>query len=163
MRLSTVILGFYAAATTSAQFFYAANASASGAWTNSNKSAEEGVYLISKNGEDASVTFDTSQISEDGNYSVILYTPGCQQDDTCDQRGTISVEGHYATKPAPGVPTATLIAQTNNFDKYDEIYSGGVNASNGDFRSSVKLSSASNSTGIIVAQKIRFVLRAVFR
>ena len=156
-----MILGV-CAGTTNAQYFYATNASTSGTWTVSKASDSEGVYLFANNTEDASVTFNTSQISPDGNYSVVIYTPGCLNDDTCDQRGTVSIVGNYATKTAAGFSTSTLIAQTNEFDKYDQIYVGGVNASKDGFSSSVKLSSIPNSIGIVVAQKIGFQLLAAF-
>lgn len=161
MRLFTVILGV-CAGTTNAQYFYATNASTSGTWAVSKASDSEGVYLFANNTEDASLTFNTSQISPDGNYSVVIYTPGCLNDDTCDQRGTVSIVGNYATKSAAGFSTSTLIAQTNQFDKYDQIYVGGVNATKDGFSSSVKLSSIPNSIGIVVAQKIRFQLLATF-
>ena len=69
----------------------------------------------------------------------------------------VGVEGYYATKTDDErFPTSTEVAQTNNYDKYDQIYMGGVNASQGDFSSSVKLSGSGG--GLVVAQKIRFVL-----
>ncbi len=161
MRSFTLILGV-CVATTKAQYFYAANATTSGKWTTLKGSSIEGVYLFANNSGDASLTFDTSQISQDGNYSVLLYTPGCEQDDSCHQRGTVSIVGNYATKTAAGSSAATRIAQTNGFDKYDEIYMGGVNASKDGFSSSVKLSSIPDSNGSVVAQKIRFELVAAF-
>ena len=161
MRLFTLILGVFAG-TINAQYFYAANASTSGPWAVSKASRDEGVYLFANNTEAASVTFNTSQISPDGNYSVMIYTPRCLQDDTCDQRGTVSIAGNYETKTAAGISTRARIAQTNIYDKYDQIYMGGVNASKGGFSSSVKLSTIPNSIGIVIAQKIRFQLLAAF-
>ena len=162
MRLITVTLSV-CAATTKAQAFYAANASTSGTWTISKASDSEGVYLFANSTEDASVTFDTSQIRQDGNYSAIMYTPGYFQDDTRSQRGTVSIEGNYVSKTfAAGISTSTRIPQTNNYDKYDQIYMGGVNTSKDGFSSSVKLSSVPKFEGVVVAQKIRFELLATF-
>ncbi|KAL8828220.1 MAG: hypothetical protein Q9191_002710, partial [Dirinaria sp. TL-2023a] len=161
ISLSLIIASY--AALAQAQYFYAANATTSGTWKPHTSSQEDGVYLIANNsGGDISVTFDTSQISPDGNYSVTLYTPGCIQDDTCDQRGFVRVVGNYTTKTAPGASTATKIAQTNNFDKYDQIYFGAVNASKDGFSSAVRLSPVPGSVGVTVAQKIRFELVSTF-
>ena len=94
------------------------------------------------------------QILADGNYSVIVYTPGCAQASTCPQRGTVNVTGSYII--GDNSENATALSQTNNFDKYDQIYFGAINASNNSFNHSVKLTPASDTNGIVVAQRVRF-------
>lgn len=60
-------------------------------------------------------------------------------------------------------PTSTVLFQTNEFDKYDEIYNGYVDATDG-FRPSITLApvpgdAGSNGVLTIVAQRIRFQLK----
>jgi hypothetical protein len=61
----------------------------------------------------------------------------------------------------PSEPIATEIWQTNNFDKYDEIYVGRIDSISGSFRPTVTLASSSGQTGplTVVAQKIRANLK----
>ena len=96
-------------------------------------------------------------IKQSGNYSVIIFTPGCIQDNSCDRRGVASVTGTLASS-AP--PFQTLIYQTNNFDKYDQIYYGPVDANSDAFRPTVTLTpKPDQQTEIkLVAQSIRFDL-----
>lgn len=97
-------------------------------------------------------------IQQAGNYSVTIYTPGCIQDNSCDSRGIVNVTGHFSTKTQPGQPQWTSIYQTNNYDKYDQIYFGPVDVSSGSFRPTVTLtpSPSQNEPFSVVAQRVRF-------
>lgn len=60
-------------------------------------------------------------VNTDGDYEVRLFTPGCQQDDTCSQRGIINA----TVVPGFGLENkSTVLYQTNDFIKYDTIYNG---------------------------------------
>ena len=69
--------------------------------------------------------------------------------------------GHFSTKTQPGQPRWTSIYQTNNYDKYDQIYSGPVDANSDSFRPTVTLTPSPNQkSGIsLVAQRVRFELQ----
>ena len=111
----------------------------------------------------ASVVFKPD-IKQSGNYSVKIYTPGCLQDHTCDTRGIANVTGIFAIETQPDVPrpTPTDIYQTNNYDKYDEIYYGPVDANSDDFRPTITLTPSLNNRRdgrlILVAQRVLFIL-----
>lgn len=111
----------------------------------------------------ASVVFKPD-IKQSGNYSVKIYTPGCLQDHTCDTRGIANVTGIFATETQPTVPrpTPTDIYQTNNYDKYDEIYYGPVDANSDTFRPTITLTPSLNNHRdgrlILVAQRVLFTL-----
>jgi hypothetical protein len=64
------------------------------------------------------------------------------------------------TKTPPEKPIQMDIFQTNNFDKYDELYVGYIDATDG-FKPSILLRPSSGQSGTvnIVAQRIRFNLR----
>jgi hypothetical protein len=102
----------------------------------------------------ASVTFHPD-IKQSGNYSVTIYTPGCQGDGTCVTRGRVNVTATMSS----GMNNETTFWQTNNFDKYDEIYNGYIDATSG-FRPTVVLrpSSGQVSPLTMVAQRVRFTL-----
>jgi hypothetical protein len=107
----------------------------------------------------ASVVFQPD-IKQSGNYSVNIYTPGCIQDNTCSNRGMVNITGVMSTDTTNAGFT-TEIFQTNNFDKYDQIYFGYIEAGSSSFRPSVTLSpvagqSISNLT--VVAQRVGFTL-----
>ncbi|KAK9471802.1 cortical protein marker for cell polarity-domain-containing protein [Dipodascopsis tothii] len=90
-----------------------------------------------------------------GNYSIMLYTPGCLADDTCDARGGVNVSVAWAA----GDSESVTLYQTNNYDKYDTIYSGYLDLSSGDFQPYVRLRPLAGQDGVtVVAQKVRFVL-----
>ena len=138
---------------------FASNATATGPWAVTPSGQSNSEYLtVSLNGsnQNASVVFQPD-IKQSGNYSVIIFTPGCTQDNSCDRRGVANVTGTLASA-AP--PFQTLIYQTNNFDKYDQIYYGPVDANSDAFRPTVTLTPKSDQQNDIklVAQSIRFDL-----
>ncbi|KAI8940028.1 hypothetical protein NX059_003750 [Plenodomus lindquistii] len=100
----------------------------------------------------ATVTFFPN-IKQSGNYSVTIYTPGCQGDGTCGSRGRVNVSTTMGDD-------FSEFWQTNNFDKYDEIFNGYIDATSST-RPSVVLRPASGqgpSPLTIVAQRVRFNL-----
>ncbi|RMD41656.1 hypothetical protein DV735_g3501, partial [Chaetothyriales sp. CBS 134920] len=107
-------------------------------------------------------TVDTDQIvfepnvSEKGNYSVIVYTPGCIQDSSCSARGSVNVTVSVSSEGAE--PSTTLVSQTNNFDKYDQVYQGHVDPVSSSFRPQVTIAASGlDSAQLIVASRVQFV------
>jgi hypothetical protein len=90
-----------------------------------------------------------------GNYSVIIYTPGCLQDSTCATRGVVNVSGTLTSDG--GTAFSTQIFQTNQYEKYDQIYLGEVDAASSGFRPSVTLTPAASQGNIhVVASRVKF-------
>ncbi|KAI9669416.1 MAG: hypothetical protein M1831_000452 [Alyxoria varia] len=149
------------------------DSSATGSWdqkpagrgqTNSgylSKYLEQGTAQDSES-NDLSVVFRPN-IQQSGNYSVTVFTPGCISDNTCDTRGSVNITGTMtspsSTKPAP--PISSELSQTNNYDKYDQVYNGYVQAGTGSFRPSITITPSLGQNGPvnIVAQRVRFELR----
>ena len=75
---------------------------------------------------------------QNSNYSVVLLTPGCDADGSCDQRGIVNMTGSYAIQATPGIPETMKISQTD-FDKNDDLYLGPVNDTSGGFNPTVTL------------------------
>lgn len=107
-------------------------------------------------GNQTSVTF-TPNLRQSGNYSVTVYTPGCLQDGSCPTRGQVNLTGSMTSEDEP---ISTTFFQTNNYDKFDQIYYGYVDAEGDGFRPSVTLAPVANqSTPLtVVAQRVRFEL-----
>ncbi len=100
----------------------------------------------------ATVTF-VPNIKQSGNYSVTIYTPGCQDDGTCGSRGRVDVTANIGSQS----PVTTLW-QTNTYEKYDEVYNGYIDASS---RPQVILKAAPNqgpSPLTLVAERVKFTL-----
>lgn len=147
---------------------FASSATTTGPWevTPSHQSTSE--YLTAQlsgpiSSSSASIVF-SPDIRQAGKYTVSLYTPGCRQDDTCSSRGQVLISGQMtADGGANGTvnPTRASIYQTNNFDKYDQVYTGFIDASSGSFRPRITMTpldgqSLENVT--LVAQKVGFTL-----
>ncbi|ROT37268.1 hypothetical protein SODALDRAFT_279783 [Sodiomyces alkalinus F11] len=138
-------------------------ATATGPWTQSPSLESNSGYLTARLSGDisedsASVVFFPN-IQQSGNYSVEMYTPGCIQDGTCATRAQVNVTGDMSLSPDGRFTTS--LYQTNNFDKYDQIYFGFIEASTEGFRPSITLTplggqSLENMT--IVAQRVGFSL-----
>ncbi|KAK2626047.1 hypothetical protein QTJ16_004309 [Diplocarpon rosae] len=137
----------------------ASNATSTGPWavTPSQQSLSE--YLTASiNGPDSASVVFLPDIRQSGNYSVNIYTPGCIQDGTCTTRGLVNITG---TMSSDGDTLTSTIHQTNNYDKYDQIYFGYIEAGSSSFRPSVTLSPADNQNTqniTIVAQRVGFEL-----
>ena len=107
-------------------------------------------YLTSVSG--GNVTLEPHILST-GNYSIRLFTPGCIADNTCNSRGIISISTFFSANDPPSV---TQLYQTNNFDKYDTIFQGRVQAGSTSFRPRVVISGLTNAQ-TLVAQKVQFM------
>ena len=147
---------------TCANISFPSTATLTGSWTTTTPVGGNANYLTAQvagsNATSASVTFQ-ADIKQSGNYSVMLYTPGCIDDGTCSSRGIVNVTGTFASSTHQAPPLQTLVYQTNDFDKYDTIYTGYVQASSGDFRSSVTLTALGGEGPIdIVALRVGFQL-----
>ncbi|EPS42974.1 hypothetical protein H072_3038 [Dactylellina haptotyla CBS 200.50] len=106
----------------------------------------------------ASITF-RPDIRISGNYQVLVYTPGCRQDDTCVERGQITVSGTFSSNETTQ-PTSSFF-QTNEFDKYDVFFTGYVQANGGDHTVEITLTPNKDQNLVdlnVVASKIRFIL-----
>ncbi|OJD15687.1 hypothetical protein AJ78_04063 [Emergomyces pasteurianus Ep9510] len=135
-------------------------ASATGSWTVTPSFQSSSDYLTAKvastDQTSTSVTFEPD-IKQSGNYSVTVFTPGCVPDNTCNARGIVNVTGTFSS--SGDKQAQSLIAQTNNFDKYDQIYLGFIDASSSNFRPSVKLTPRAGQENInVVASRVRFQL-----
>jgi hypothetical protein len=139
-----------------------ANATATGPWQVTPSGESTSDYLTANlvgpgvNSSSAQVIF-LPDIKQSGNYTVTLYTPGCSQDNSCPFRGIANVVGNFAA----GQPALqTRIYQTNNFEKYDQIYHGYVDAGTAGFRPSITLTPLSDQNDSIrlVALRVRFQL-----
>ncbi|KAM5461640.1 hypothetical protein MferCBS49748_007225 [Microsporum ferrugineum] len=139
---------------------FASEATTTGNWNVQPSLESSSDYLSTK--IDTSTEFTTSvtilpDIKQSGNYSVTIFTPGCVQDGTCATRGIANVTATF--KSSEDMATQASIYQTNNFDKFDQIYVGHVDASSSKFRPSVTVA-ARRDQGIIdfVASRVRFQL-----
>ncbi|KAF4505086.1 hypothetical protein G6O67_007070 [Ophiocordyceps sinensis] len=143
---------------------FPSSASSTGPWKQSPSVQSNADYLTADlsgpmTSKSVSVVFFPS-IRESGNYSVNMYTPGCKPDQTCDRRGRVNVTGIMSV----GSPTAqfsTTLSQTNNFDKYDQIYFGYIEKTSDGFKPSVTITPLADQ-GVdrltVVAQRLGFRL-----
>ncbi|KAF2161980.1 hypothetical protein M409DRAFT_69481 [Zasmidium cellare ATCC 36951] len=94
-------------------------------------------------------------IQQSGNYSVMMYTPGCIMDGSCGTRGQVNITGSMTSDTAP---ITTTLFQTNNYDKFDQIYYGYIDTDN--FSPEVTLSPVSGQSAplTVVASRVRFDL-----
>lgn len=138
------------------------SSTATGQWTETNNPEVDSEYM--------SATLDSSQLSsaavvfephiqQSGEYAVLVFTPGCRQDNSCSSRGQVNITGTFTKDGLAATPTQFF--QTNDFDKYDTVYRGFIDAADGTFRPKVTLtpsSSQSQAVVNIVAQKVQFQL-----
>ena len=143
---------------------FGSNSTPTGPWTVTPSGKSNSQYLTAtltgSDGEPGSLSVVfRPDIKQSGNYSVTVFTPGCLQDDACNVRGIVNVTGVFATQTQAG-PVQTEIYQTNNYDKYDEIYSGPVDANSDTFRPAITLTPLANQQNgtELVAQRVRFTL-----
>ncbi|KXL41377.1 hypothetical protein M433DRAFT_56994 [Acidomyces richmondensis BFW] len=103
-----------------------------------------------------SVVFEPD-IKQSGNYSITVYTPGCLQDDSCPTRGLVNITG---TTTSNDPPFSTIVYQTNDYDKYDQVYYGYVDVDTASFKPRVTLTpqTGQNVPLTVVAQRVRFEL-----
>ncbi|KAI1828029.1 cellular morphogenesis protein [Xylaria intraflava] len=140
------------------------NVTQTGPWTVTPAGQSNSQYLTAVLPEpvtsDAATVVFYPDIRESGDYMIKIYTPGCLQDGTCARRGQVNVFGTFNTTSAnQPLNQGRSIYQTNEFDKYDQIYFGNIDASSSSFRPSITLSpvagqSLASGDLVMVAQKI---------
>ncbi|KAH6854623.1 cortical protein marker for cell polarity-domain-containing protein [Chaetomium sp. MPI-CAGE-AT-0009] len=144
---------------------FPSTATSTGPWTVTPSYSSTAEYLTAQltapiTNTSASVVF-SPDIRESGHYSVDLYTPGCLQDNTCTTRGQVRLTGQMTADATKSTPIDVNLYQTNNFDKYDQVYFGFIDASSGGFRPRVTmtpLAGQSLAQMTFVAQRIGFTL-----
>lgn len=144
---------------------FPSTATRTGPWVVSPSQSSSSEYLTAQlsgpvTEESASIVF-TPDIRESGHYSVNMYTPGCLQDGTCSTRGQVLITGQMTADPTKSRPISEELYQTNNFDKYDQIYFGTIDASSGSFRPRITMTPLPGQTltnMTFVAQRVGFTL-----
>lgn len=107
----------------------------------------------------ASVVF-MPDIRESGNYSILLYTPGCLSDNTCDTRGIVNITGTLSSGAHAGAkPLQATITQYQSYEKYDQFDQIYIDATTDSFRPSITLTPASGRIGpqTVVASLVKFI------
>ncbi|KAL5340334.1 cortical protein marker for cell polarity-domain-containing protein [Aspergillus crustosus] len=135
-----------------------------GSWTVIESEDSPSDYLTAQVGDSdaagTSVIFEPD-IKRSGNYSILVYTPGCEQDGTCGSRGIVNVTATVQSESGSADPIQTQLYQSNSYEKYDTIYSGPVDASDDSFRPRVTLTPISGQGDItLVASRVKFELRS---
>ncbi|KAL4792806.1 cortical protein marker for cell polarity-domain-containing protein [Aspergillus venezuelensis] len=116
-------------------------------------------HVTDSNAASTSVVFEPN-VQRSGNYSILFYTPGCAQDGSCDSRGIVNVTATVQSD-SDSRDAETQLYQTNNYEKYDTIYTGHVDKSDDSFRPRVTLSPVAGQGDItVVASRVRFELRS---
>ncbi|RLL97052.1 hypothetical protein CFD26_103894 [Aspergillus turcosus] len=149
---------------TCASIKYPSKATRTGSWSTtespfgSGQSSSEYLtaHVTDSTADSTSVVFEPD-VKQSGNYSILLYTPGCTEDGTCGSRGIVNVTVSVTTDS--NEPIQTVVYQTNLYEKYDTIYTGRVDASGSSFRPQVKLTPVAGQGDItVVASRVQFVL-----
>jgi hypothetical protein len=143
---------------------FPSSATTTGPWKQSASLQSDSKYLTAQlsspiSSKSASVVF-APNIIESGNYSVNVYTPGCIPDGSCLTRGRVNLTGIMSSGTIESNFT-TSIFQTNNFDKYDQIYFGYIEKTSDAFKPKVTLTPLDGqdlSEMTFVAQKVGFTL-----
>lgn len=90
-----------------------------------------------------------------GKYAVTVYTPGCNEDNSCANRGQVEMKGVFTSDQEDPISFSTF--QTNDFEKYDQIYVGHVDANGENFRTHVSVApTAKQGTIDVVASRVQF-------
>lgn len=139
---------------------FLSTATSTGPWSVAPSGSSTSEYLSAQltgtiSSDAAAVTFYPG-IREAGNYTVSMYTPGCIQDSTCSSRGQVNITWTLTSDGQTG-GNSKVIYQSNNYDKYDILFSDVMDAPSSSFRPSIVLTPANNqdiSNMTIVAQRI---------
>lgn len=150
---------------TCANVSMASDATRTGDWAVSPSYGSNSEYLTAQlsspiTNDSASVVF-FPDIRESGYYTVNMYTPGCLGDNSCSTRGEVQLTGTMSPTMGTNGTISTSLFQTNNYDKYDPIYYGYVDATSDSFKPAVTLTPANGqslSQQTLVAQRVGFVL-----
>ncbi|KAJ6004776.1 hypothetical protein N7540_012575 [Penicillium herquei] len=140
---------------TCADIDYPSKSIVSGTWTVN--STHLSAQVTDDNASDTSVVFEPD-VKESGNYTILLYTPGCSDSGTCSTRGMVNVTATVAKEDSDvSNPSPTTIYQTNDDDKYDTLYSGHVDKASDSFRPRVTLRPIVGQGDInVVAWRVEF-------
>lgn len=143
---------------------FPSKATRTGPWKEAPSGESQSGYMKAdvsgKDAGDVSVVFEPD-VKQPGNYSVLLYTPGCLQDDDCDKRGIVNVSTVVSKTDDASKPIQSTLYQTNYYEKYDTLFTGHVDASSGSFRPRVTLTPASGQDDItVVASRVRFEMHS---
>lgn len=135
-----------------------ASVTTTGPWYTTPSGDSYADYLTAVTGP---TTVDTTEvvfqpdINERGNYTIVVYTPGCRQDGSCGARGSVTVTGNMTADGKN--PLRQELSQTNDYEKYEQVYQGPVDATSGSFRPAVTIRASGQRTDqLIVASRIRF-------
>ncbi|KAI1208745.1 cortical protein marker for cell polarity-domain-containing protein [Annulohypoxylon truncatum] len=144
-------------------------ATATGPWTTTTSGQSNSEYLSAEllkpvASDAASVVF-YPDIREAGEYIIKLYTPGCLQDNTCSTRGQVNVSGTLSASGTNRTLQSRILYQTNEYDKYDQLHIGSVDASSSSFRPSITMTpvpgqdqTIPGDNFVMVAQRVGFEL-----
>lgn len=83
-------------------------------------------YLVSVGNNSAAAMTLYPNISYAGDYSILLYTPGCSADGSCDKRAIVKVT---VIDINDDVVASSRIYQNNLEDKFDYLFDGHLNGS----------------------------------
>lgn len=99
-------------------------------------------------------------ISMPGNYTFLLFTPGCLQDGSCSTRSGINVTIEANQQDEP---TVLSLYETNQNDKYDVIYTGDVDQISDGFRPKITITPLRNQQLPLtfVADKLQVIPNSV--
>ncbi|TGZ81774.1 hypothetical protein EX30DRAFT_354763 [Ascodesmis nigricans] len=134
---------------------------ASGNWETVSPPGTDAYYqanLVEAERSAAQISF-VPHVQQNGKYQILVYTPGCRFEGTCASRGEVQVSG-IVTKDGAQIPERRFF-QTNDFDKYDVIYEGDVDAADGSFKPTITLSPVPGQSlpvVNVVAQKVQLRL-----
>ncbi|KAI0176354.1 cortical protein marker for cell polarity-domain-containing protein [Hypoxylon sp. FL1284] len=144
-------------------------ATTTGTWTVTPSGQSNSQYLSARlpkpvDADAASVVL-YPDIKESGEYIIKLYTPGCLQDNTCLSRGQVSVSGTLSSSGVNQTMPTKVLFQTNEFEKYDQLHIGSVDASSDSFRPSITMTPVAGQSDsipgddfVMVAQRVGFEL-----
>lgn len=125
-----------------------------------NQQSSQSAYLsISQDTGSSSssyVTF-TPGIKQPGNYSVSVHTPGCMGTNSCNKRGRVNISTHFSANESP---SDTVVWQSNDYEKYEYVYIGQVDASSDSFQPSVTLTPIDGDATEFVASYVQFLLNS---
>ncbi|KAK5103773.1 hypothetical protein LTS08_003192 [Lithohypha guttulata] len=133
-------------------------ATTTGNWRSTPSRESYADYLTAEVGpadlDTTSIIFEPGIVGK-GNYTIVVYTPGCMQDESCSRRGVVNVTGTLTSNGSNTL--STQLSQTNNYEKYDQVYQGPIDPASGNFRPTVTITPSKQlSSQLVVAARIRF-------
>lgn len=99
-------------------------------------------------------------VSLSGNYTLLLFTPGCLQDGSCADRTGVNVTIESSPQADP---VSLTLYETNLYDKYDTIFTGHLDKISSGFRPRVVVSPLKNQPipFTFVADRVQLILNSV--